>query len=342
MDFATSTRSPEGLLTLLCLRGIGPKSAVALAKRYLTLGGIAGSSESELRQIVKGSGLTSLKSDDDWHKASTVCWDIIESSHAKKIRVLSIFDSEYPGLLTKISDAPPILYAKGTLRNNDRFVACVGTREPSFFGEKAAERITKTLAEANWGIVSGLAIGVDSISHRAALDVGGYTVAILANGLDSVYPKVNQKLADEILDRGGLLLSEQPLGAKAMGQFLVQRDRLQSGMSLATFVMQTDIVGGTMHTVRFTLTQERLLFAPVPNGRHALEDKSQGIKALTELTGPQFADQIKADGEYRGLLHGMFADSTPAIPIESSEKYPMVLDRLAQEYGKKAVLHPVP
>ena len=125
--------------------------------------------------------------------------------------------------------------------------------------------------------VSGLALGVDTLCHEAALEAGGHTVAILANGLDSVYPGQNRELAARILAAGGALLSEQPLGAPALPRNLVARDRLQSGMSAATIVMQTDLIGGTMHTVRYAVLQGRPLIAPVPQGTHADAPKSRGI-----------------------------------------------------------------
>src|SRR4029077_18875204 len=93
-------------------------------------------------------------------------------------------------------------------------------------------------------IVSGLALGVDTLCHEAALSLGGHTVAILANGLDSVYPAQNKELAERILSAGGALVREQPLGTPALPRNLVARDRLQSGMSAATIVMQTDLIGG--------------------------------------------------------------------------------------------------
>jgi DNA processing protein len=177
--------------------------------------------------------------------------------------------------------------------------------------------------------VSGLAKGVDSEAHREALDAQTPTVAILANGLDKVYPRENAKLADQIVSSGGALMSEQGFGVPATANNLVQRDRLQSGMSIATFVMQTDLIGGSMHTVRFTLMQRRLLYAPVPTGQHADNEKSRGIVALTTETGTSLINKLKTPPtEYRDLLRSVFANRPPARPIRSKNDYDSVISEL--------------
>jgi DNA processing protein len=256
------------------------------------------------------------------------CHSIISQSRDQGIDVISVFDERYPPLLRRIPDPPPVIYLKGQLPEGNRNVACVGTRHPSAFGEEVAKRLTTMLVQHNFWIISGLALGIDTASHMAALDASGKTVAILANGLDSVYPAKNKELANEIVDRGGGLISEQPPGARAFAKNLVDRDRLQSGMSLATFVMQTDIVGGTMHTVRFTLEQQRLLFVPKLPERHAADEPSRGIKALAEMTGSELANILKTDTAYRQLLLTKFATKPPARPIASQAEYASVIREL--------------
>ena len=237
-------------------------------------------------------------------------------------------DDDYPDWLRQISDRPPILHVRGRLRPGRRYVACVGTRQPSVFGQAAARGISGFLAAQGWTIVSGLALGVDTLCHEATLEAGGHTVAILANGLDSVYPAQNRGLAERILAAGGALLSEQPLGTPALPRHLVSRDRLQSGMSAATIVMQTDLLGGTMHTVRFTLLQDRLLIAPVPQETHADEPKSRGILALTQHTGAELAPLVGASGAYAELLTKKFADRPVALPLYGRDSYAPLLEML--------------
>lgn len=245
-----------------------------------------------------------------------------------EIRALTPADPEYPPWLLSIPERPPILYVRGRLPPDRRCVACVGTRQPSAFGKVAARGISSFLASHGWSIVSGLAIGVDTLCHEGALEAGGHTVAVLANGLDSVYPRQNTALAERILAAGGAILSEQPPGTPALPKHLFRRNRIQSGMSAATVVMQTDIVGGTMHTARYTLLQDRLLIAPVPQGEHAVETKSRGLLALTQRTGPDLARLLDAKGVLAELLLRKFAGSSAARAIAGREDYEALLEEL--------------
>jgi DNA processing protein len=261
----------------------------------------------------------------------------MEDAAKRGIQILTITSPAYPIHLRRISDRPLLLYVRGTLNDQARSVACIGTRQPTRFGEEVTRRIVKLLCENRWSIVSGLAIGVDTIAHAAALESSGHTVAILANGLDTIYPKSNAKLAEQILEAGGALVSEQPVGTPVMGRNLVLRDRLQSGMSVATVVMQTDIVGGSMHTVRFTLQQQRLLVAPVPTGEHATEGKSQGILALTQKTGSELAELVHAEHEYLDLLRTRFRDRPTALALRDKRAYDGLLTCLNDAVANAAV-----
>ncbi|MEI9922782.1 MAG: DNA-processing protein DprA [Bradyrhizobium sp.] len=259
---------------------------------------------------------------------------ILNEADRRNVRILSVFDELYPKRLKAISDRPSLLYVKGRLSQSGRDVACIGTREPSRFGEEVTRRLVAQLVSADWTIVSGLAIGIDTISHNAAIEHSGRTVAVMAGGLDGVYPKQNARLAEKIVEMGGALVSEQAFGVPPARGNLVKRDRLQSGLSVATFVMQTDIQGGSMHTVRYTLQQGRMLFAPVPSGNHAAEPKSQGLLALTGLTGPRLANILMTEGDYRDLLLTKFTHSPVALSLNNREDYTSMLNLLHVAYSK--------
>jgi DNA processing protein len=197
------------------------------------------------------------------------------------VSVVTYFDDAYPPLLRRIPDPPPILYVRGDLGpvSDPRAVAVVGTREPTQFGTTAAQQLTVKLSDAGWVIVSGLAKGIDTIAHQAALAAGGRTVAILGRGLDGIYPRENSTLADAILASGGALLSELPFGAPPIARNLIQRDRLQSGMSGAVVIAQTGTTGGALHTARFAAEQRRQIFCPEP---HSENGKNEGLRVLLE------------------------------------------------------------
>lgn len=186
---------------------------------------------------------------------------ILENCASNGMSVISIFNNEYSSLLKHIADAPLVLYAKGdhSLLNQQPVVAVIGTRQPSDIGVRLGARLTQLLVENNFIIVSGLALGCDSVAHQTCMSHKGKTIAVMASGLDTIYPKQNIFLANEILDSGGLWISEYPVGEKPRNNYFVERDRIQSGISNAICVIETDVKGGTMHTVGFAEKQSRVV-----------------------------------------------------------------------------------
>jgi len=197
-----------------------------------------------------------------WKEAEVV----VQSHIDKDIIPVPITNPDYPVLLKLIPSPPKIIYLKGqmsALCHTDT-VAIVGTRTPTEMGMDIARKISRNLAEAGYNVISGLAKGIDTAAHLGALDAGGTTIAVLGTAVDEVYPAENKSLAESIREGKGALISEFPMGQKTFrGQF-VQRNRIQSGLSLAVIPVQSDIEGGTMHTVRFAEKHGRLLFCPQP------------------------------------------------------------------------------
>ncbi len=191
-----------------------------------------------------------------WNKAQ----EIIKQSQQHNIHIISRESSYYPDSLSKISDPPVLLHIKGNIDILKKdCIAIVGTRKPTEFGRNQAKKIGGIFAKEGYVVVSGLAEGIDSAAHMGALEAKGLTVAVLAHGLDMIYPAKNKQLAETILNNNGALISEYPLGTKIFRNYFVDRDRIQSGLSLGVFVIETGIKGGTMHTVRFCETQKRVL-----------------------------------------------------------------------------------
>jgi DNA processing protein len=186
---------------------------------------------------------------------------ILEKSSNLNISLISCLDSEYPQKLLNTNDFPLVLSFIGDLTSlNSKYnVAVIGTREPTISGKVAGRKIGARFAESNINIVSGLAKGSDTAAHLGALDVGGTTTAVLAHGLDQIYPKENELLSKDIISKGGLLISEYFVGQKPFGNLFVERDRIQAGISECVFVIETDIKGGTMHTVNYCLSYNRQL-----------------------------------------------------------------------------------
>lgn len=186
---------------------------------------------------------------------------IIRESKKQSINAVDILSNNYPSNLRNIPNAPVILFYKGNYESiiNKDCVAIIGSRSADEKGLKSSYRLGSVLSNENYNIVSGLALGCDEMAHKGCLDVGGITIAVMPCGLDNVYPKENYNLAEKILNNKGCLISEYPVGYKSFKNSFVERDRIQSGLSLATIVAQSDVNSGTMHTVNFTLEQNRIL-----------------------------------------------------------------------------------
>ncbi len=184
------------------------------------------------------------------------------------IRAVTWHDEAYPSALKEIFDRPPLLYVRGELTASDAWaVAVVGTRRATVYGRQAAEELSEALARNKITVVSGLARGIDSIAHRAALKSGGRTVAALACGLDMVYPPENLRLAQEIAESGALV-SDYPIGTQPRSEFFPRRNRIMVGLSLGVLVVEADLKSGALITARQAIDENREVFA-VPGSIYA-------------------------------------------------------------------------
>jgi DNA processing protein len=177
-----------------------------------------------------------------------------------QISRISIQNTAYPDQLRQIDNPPKYLYIRGTLPK-DSLVAIVGTRKATNYGLKATYQITSGLAKTGAVIVSGLALGIDAIAHRAALDAGGKTVAVLACGLDQIYPASNHDLAEEILETGGALVSEYEPGTPPLKHHFPERNRIIAGLSMGVIVTESPREGGAMITASRATSENRVLMA---------------------------------------------------------------------------------
>ena len=274
----------KNIITLLSLKGVGRTSVLGFAKfaehtdiciqsmdDYLSL--ISECHETE-KCRVDAKCFTNL----DLQEAELKAEKIISKSQALGINIVSYSDEQFPVKLRNIvsrktlskgevsikDESPVILFFKGeniSRLNDVKSVAIVGTREPTPEGKTAGVYLSKAIAKRGFNIVGGLAIGCDTFGHEGAIEADGMTTAFLAHGLHTIYPKENEALAQKIVESGGLLISEYPIGTEPLTPYFVERDRLQSGISDATIVVQTGIVGGTMHAVNATLMNNKPLFA---------------------------------------------------------------------------------
>ncbi len=258
----------EIILTLQQLNGIGTKTILKIAEQSCKK--IADIKDlCVLWKTLRGKKIETITLQ-DLIDANDIAKRIIESSAKQSIGLISYYEAIFPKQLHETineegkSEPPLLLWYKGDISVISMpAVAIVGTREVTSEGIKGDLYISGEFAKRGFNIVSGLAIGCDTYAHKGALNVGGKTTAFLANSLEYslIYPSENKGLAEEIVDKGGLLLSEYSIGKNANKYNLVARDRLQSALSLATIVIQTGIKGGTMHAANTTLKSGKPLYA---------------------------------------------------------------------------------
>ncbi len=228
-----------------------------------------------------------------------------------KVKALTCHDPNYPPRLKEIYDFPPVLYVRGTLLPEDEWgLAVVGTRRATVYGRQVTEEIVADLAQSKITIVSGLARGIDSVAHHAALEAGGRTIAVCACGLDTVYPSENADLARRIIQQGALI-SEYPLGAKPRAENFPRRNRIMSGLSLGALVVEAGDTSGAMITAHLALEQNREVFA-IPGS--ILSPASRGTNKLIQ-------EGAKLVRDYRDILEELNLTAV-AHQIEMKELLP--------------------
>jgi DNA processing protein len=257
-------------------------------------------------------------------------WDEME---AKDISVLIKQDQNYPKRLNELEQPPPVLYTQGDIDAGDEWsVAIVGTRRVTAYGRQVTEQIAGSLARNGLTIISGLARGVDSIAHQAALDAGGRTIAVLGSGLDRIYPPENRHLAEHIKENGSLVTEYSPNTPPEASNF-PQRNRLISGMSLAVVVIEAGIKSGALITAAFAADQGREVFA-VPG--NITSPGSMGTNRLIQdgayplLNAEQVLETLELTmvAEHRSARVVLPSDSLEAQLFETLGEEPLHIDEI--------------
>ena len=266
--------------------GIGPAKIQALLGHYGSLEPAWSATESQLRDI--GFDSRTLES---LHEArqSLDLDRYVGQVEASGAQVLTWDSPDYPPLLRQIPAAPPLIFVRGRFEPVDQWaVAVVGTRRLSAYGRLVAHDLVSGLARNGITIVSGLARGIDAVAHRATLEANGRTVAIMACGIDRVYPPEHRDLAHQIVESGGAIVTEFPLGTEPISANFPARNRLISGLSMGVLVVEAGEKSGALITARFALEQDREVFAipgninsPVSVGSNRLIQ--QGAKLVTRV-----------------------------------------------------------
>jgi DNA processing protein len=307
---ASTSSDIRDLLALTLTSGVGPRLMTALLERFGTLDRILHASKEELLTVPRvGAELAA--------RIATAA----ESPEADKeiervtkagVRLLAMGTPEYPPALGSVEDAPHLLYCRGEVRLADaNAVAIVGSRKCTGYGRRMAERIAGGLARAGVCIVSGLARGIDGVAHRAALNVGGRTLAVVANGLSRVYPPEHAELAVEVA-ASGAILTESPMGMGPQAGLFPARNRIISGLSRVILVVEAPEQSGALITATHAGEQGRTVMA-VPGPADA--ETSGGCNALIR----DGAILCRGVDDVLEELHGVsvMAGAAPASAMEA-------------------------
>lgn len=282
-----SNKDIKDWIILNMISGVGSSTFRRLIKFFGSPNAVLNASLEELEMV---RGVT-----------SSVCQNIINQSKNVQIdreleliekyncKVITIEDDNYPADLKNIYDPPPILYIKGDMSfNNFRAISIVGSRNSTSYGKSVAELISNQLASKGIVVVSGMAHGIDTAAHNGALNVNGQTIAIMANGLDIIYPSDNVKLYDKIINSGAVI-SELPMGTSPHRMNFPRRNRIISGISLGTLVIEASPKSGALITADLALEQGREVFA-VPG--QIFSETSKGTHTLIKQ-GAKLVDSVE-------------------------------------------------
>jgi DNA processing protein len=293
-------------LALSFVKDIGPITAKKLLAAFHSPKDIFNASERELKAVcdIRDSRSRSIRAFDSWDLVDQE----IENIDRLDIGVVTFSDGNYPESLRQIDDSPLILYMKGSILPEDRYaIGIVGSRHMSLYGKEMACRFATDLASRGLTIVSGLARGIDTTAHKAALKTGGRSIAVLGCGIDNVYPPENKELF-ESLSQAGAVISEFPLGTPPNRENFPKRNRLISGLSLGALVVEAAAGSGSLITADYALEQGKEVFA-VPGGVTSVN--SVGTNSLIKRGAKlvQNADDVFI--ELAPLLRGIMRSEAP-------------------------------
>lgn len=246
---------------------------------------------------------------------------LLDDVEKQQIKILTINDDNYSPLLKEIYNPPIIIYYKGNpeILSQKNILAIVGTRKITNYGKLVLENIMPTLINFNFIIVSGLALGTDAYAHQLSINNNGKTIAVLGSGLDLIYPRANLKLSQGIIESGGLIISEFPLGTLPLKQNFPYRNRVISGLGKATFITEADIKSGAMITAKFALEQNREVLVLPGN---ILNKQSTGTNKLIQA-GAKIITEVNDILEVYNLtenIQSLHNDNIVNITFNSAEE----------------------
>ncbi len=265
-------------VALATTEGIGPRTFAALVERFGSPRAVFAAEQDELTQVARVTA-------DIAGRLRATDVERIESELVtladEDVSILTLQDERYPAGLNRLADAPPILFVRGALREQDGWsVAIVGTREADDWGSQTAAQLARGFAERGLTVVSGLARGIDTAAHVGALEAGGRTLAVLGSGIHAIHPRSNSALAENIWNGHGAVLSEFRPDAPPSGKLLMTRNRVISGLARGVVVVQAAPKSGSLDTAGRARRQARPVFAVRGGGPGTEQLIQSGAEAI--------------------------------------------------------------
>ncbi len=308
------------LIHLNLIRGVGPKTARFLIEALGSVEKVLQASSAELKKI---DGLSAtIRESLVRKKLGCPLEQELELIQEYGCNTVTLYDAAYPQRLKEIDTPPLLLYIKGELKPEDDFsISLVGSRQAKDYGRRVSYQLSYQLAQRGLTVVSGFAKGVDTCAHRGALEAGGRTIAVMGNGLSLIYPAANRELAAQI-EQSGALISEFPMGMKPIRDNFPRRNRIISGLTIGTVVVEASNRSGALITARHALDQGREVFAvpgeissELSTGPHKLIDS--GAKLIGNAD-----DVLEALPQH--LINHSFT-ATPASETDTATELPQDL-----------------
>lgn len=339
--FAANTPAGDessALIALSLVPGVGTGRIRALLAQFRSAQAALGASVAALKRV-PGLGPQTAKaiaSFNDWARVEQQ----LHMAEQVGARLVLGWEDAYPAALKEIYDPPAFLWVRGAASFDSKpAIAIVGTRRATDYGKRVARKFAEALIAQGFVVVSGLAYGIDTAAHRAVVDAGGETWAVLGSGVDVLYPARNTQLAERILKQG-ILISEYPLGAKPDAPNFPRRNRIISGLTVGTLVIEAFETGGALITARLALAQNREVFA-VPNGIYS--QAAGGTNRLIQAGHAKLVQSVEDILDELDHVPALNKATTPARlpdlhPVEKQlfaelKPEPMHIDALCEATG---------
>lgn len=293
---------------------LGPRRIATVFRETGSIDGFFSGDVSTLSQVLKlkNETIKAMLNSVDLRKGR----DAVKSCRQRGIGIVSLQCSSYPTLLREIYDPPSVLYYLGDLPGFRGLLGVVGSRKATRYGQAVTARLVPELGQAGFGVVSGLAMGIDACAHLASVKASTYTLAVLGNGVDIYYPSCNRSLQEKII-AVGCLLSEFPPGTKPLASHFPRRNRIISGLSQGLLVVEAGLKSGAMITVGFALEQGRDVFS-VPGNINS--PQSSGTNHLIRMGAKPVLSSQDILEEYGRDLPLVQARSEAATALDQEEK----------------------